>query len=122
MSSPFTRQRQEQPERPRRQRLESIALIEQLAAGDLFGVAVVEHVQDHHGDPDRVGRLGDAGERVDEQVAAVAVALVTRVHPDHRDVGGRDAPVAGACARISRRQLRIVDRMGVEGVEADQRP
>ncbi|TCD14129.1 hypothetical protein E0D97_08525 [Oricola cellulosilytica] len=112
--------RQEHAQRIGGEGLEAEALIDRLAAGDFFRIAAIQHVELDEGDADPAGRRLDAPERVGEEIRAETAAAKPPVAPDHRDIGGGNRAVPGSVSRVSRRNIAIIDRVGVQRIKADQ--
>ncbi len=71
---PYQAKWQEHPQQFGRQPPKSATLIQRLAPGHAGRVAMVQHIQLDHGNPDYVDRNLDPAQGIDQEVAAIATA------------------------------------------------
>jgi hypothetical protein len=117
--TPYARHGQIHSQWRRRQRREPVARIEPPTAFNLRRVPAIEHIKQHDGYPQCLGRSLNLDQAVEQQVATETLPLIAAIDPDHRDEACRDLTMAGPCPGERRRQVAIIDRMGIEGVKTD---
>ncbi len=97
----------------------AVALVEFLAASGQTGISIVKNIKHDYGDPQAFSGERDALQRIHEQITSIATSCISLINADHGNVCGWDRPMARTGSGIGLRQFLIVDRMGIDRIEAD---
>lgn len=104
-----------------RQRREAVGSVKLDATFNFVGCAAIEHVKKDDAKTDGLGSARDASQAVHEKVTAVTPPLVAPVYSNQGNVSSRDGAVTWPITAKLLRQVSIMDRMGVQSVESDDR-